>query len=105
MNGTFTDVSVAEGVSDSTRGRGVAMGDYDNDGDLDMVVVCTHEYVSGTDRTLLYRNDISNGKDKDYSTNSNGKNNSNSYSTFKCNECDVETRPKNVTVYYYIKIN
>jgi enediyne biosynthesis protein E4 len=49
-DGTFTDVSVVEGVSDSSKGRGGAVGDYDNDGDLDI-------YVVNLDRhDALYRN-------------------------------------------------
>jgi len=60
-NGTFTDVSIAEGVSDSTRGRGFAIGDFDNDGDIDMIVVVTVEQNTAQEHTLLFRNDLSNG--------------------------------------------
>lgn len=62
MDGTFTDVSALEGVSDSTKGRGFATGDYDNDGDLDMLVACTHQFQNGAGtKVLLYRNDQANG--------------------------------------------
>ena len=62
-NGTFTDVSMMEGVSDSTINRGFATGDYDNDGDLDMLVVALEEdtFFPKGRHTLLYRNDVSNG--------------------------------------------
>jgi hypothetical protein len=37
-NGTFTDVTVKSGTLDYGAGMSAAMGDYDNDGDLDMYV-------------------------------------------------------------------
>ncbi len=63
MDGTFTDVSVMEGVSDSSKGRGFAYGDYDNDGDLDMLVLVTEEdtIFPNNEHALLFRNDIANG--------------------------------------------
>lgn len=63
MDGTFTDVSVMEGVSDSSKGRGFAYGDYDNDGDLDMLVLVTEEDLvfPNNEHVLLFRNDIANG--------------------------------------------
>lgn len=62
-DGTFTDVTFLEGVGDSSIGRGFAMGDYDNDGDLDMLVtVITENMGSGNNaHALLFRNDIANG--------------------------------------------
>ena len=56
-NGTFTEVSGLAGIDEGGDGRGVAWGDYDNDGDLDL-------YVSNSDETIgvvnspnwLYRN-------------------------------------------------
>ena len=35
-NGTFTDIASSAGVNDSVDGRGITLGDYDNDGDLDI---------------------------------------------------------------------
>jgi hypothetical protein len=48
-DGTFTDVAASAGVDDTGNGKGVAWGDYDNDGDLDL-------YVSNEgSANLLYR--------------------------------------------------
>ena len=49
-DGTFTDVTAQAGVgAEGLFGMGVAVADYDNDGDQDL-------YVVGWDRSLLYRN-------------------------------------------------
>jgi hypothetical protein len=45
----FTDVTEKAGVGDSGYGMGVAVGDYDNDGDLDI-------YVNNHGPNVLYRN-------------------------------------------------
>ena len=52
-NGTFTEIADETGVGalQSRVGRGVAFGDYDNDGDVDLFVVNNH------DRAVLLRND------------------------------------------------
>jgi hypothetical protein len=47
---TFTDVTPQAGVGESGYGMGCAVGDYDNDGDLDL-------YVTGYCPNTLYRND------------------------------------------------
>jgi hypothetical protein len=49
--GNFTDVSASAGVNDAFNGTGVAWGDYDNDGDLDLFLVNAQ---TGTDK--LFRN-------------------------------------------------
>ena len=49
-DGTFADVTVDAGVSGGTFGMGVAVGDYDNDGDPDL-------FVTSYGNTLLYRNE------------------------------------------------
>jgi hypothetical protein len=45
----FTDVTKRAGVGDTGHGLGVAVGDYDNDGDLDL-------YVNNFGPNVLYRN-------------------------------------------------
>ena len=57
-NGTFNDISVVAGIADTTRGRGSAYGDYDNDGDLDLIQAVVHPNSATTDHSLLYRNDV-----------------------------------------------
>lgn len=49
-NWTFTDIAEAAGVTNDRYTKGVAAGDYDNDGDMDI-------YVSNIGRNRLYRND------------------------------------------------
>jgi len=48
-DGTFTDVTDEAGVGDHRYGQGVAVGDYDNDGDPDI-------YVTNYGPNVLYRN-------------------------------------------------
>ena len=49
--GVFTDVSDATGITDTQQGRGQIHLDYDEDGDLDLVV------VNNAAAPVLYRND------------------------------------------------
>ena len=44
-NGRFLDVSesAGPGILEKVTGRGCAMGDFDNDGDLDVVVNCVND--------------------------------------------------------------
>jgi len=49
-DGTFEDAAQSAGVTNDRYCKGVAVGDYDNDGDLDI-------YVSNIGRNRLYRND------------------------------------------------
>ncbi|MGE3244624.1 MAG: FG-GAP-like repeat-containing protein, partial [Pirellulales bacterium] len=51
LNGTFTDVSVASGITDTGQGRGLLDVDFDNDGDLDVVIA---NYAAAP---IVYRND------------------------------------------------
>ena len=46
---TYTDVTQTAGVGDTGYGMGAAVGDYDNDGDLDL-------YVTNFGANVLYRN-------------------------------------------------
>jgi len=48
-DGTFTDVTDAAGISNSMRGMGLTVGDYDNDGWPDM-------YITGYGASILYHN-------------------------------------------------
>ena len=49
-NGTFTDVALSAGVANFRYTKGAALGDFDNDGDLDL-------YVSNVGPNRLYRNE------------------------------------------------
>ncbi len=57
--GHFGDVTAASGTGDAGYGMGVAAGDYDNDGDVDL-------YVTNLGPNVLYRND-GNGRFTDVS--------------------------------------
>jgi tetratricopeptide (TPR) repeat protein len=48
-DGTFRDVTARAGVAGQGYGMGCSVADYDNDGDLDLL-------VTGLERTILYRN-------------------------------------------------
>jgi hypothetical protein len=56
----FTDVTVAMGVGDSGMSRGMITGDYDNDGDEDLLVMSIHHDTASGVHALLYRNDVPN---------------------------------------------
>lgn len=61
-NTTFVDVSFDVGFSYPLRSRGFAKFDYDNDGDMDLIVNVV-DIVNQTDiKSMVYRNDLSNGK-------------------------------------------
>ncbi len=60
-NGVFTDVSDAAGITDTQQGRGLIHLDYDQDGDLDIVI------VNNGEEPILYRNNtIESGDTNDY---------------------------------------
>ena len=60
--GHFTNVAAQRGVDHSGLGRGLSWGDYDNDGDLDLLVMAMDETGAETQRpapppmTKLYKN-------------------------------------------------
>ncbi|MEZ4886345.1 MAG: FG-GAP-like repeat-containing protein [Chitinophagales bacterium] len=59
-NGTFTDVSDDMGVANTDVCRGMAVADYDNDGDMDILVVGIYDAgreFTSENHVLLYRND------------------------------------------------
>lgn len=60
--GGFHEVSQIVGIADTTRGRGVAVFDYDDDGDLDFIVAVVTKNKQTKDHALLYRNEGGNAK-------------------------------------------
>ena len=54
-DGTFTDVTGSQGISDTAQGRGLITLDYDNDGDLDAVI------INHAGEPVFYRNDNNTG--------------------------------------------
>ena len=52
-DGTYVDISGVSGVDSITDGRGLAFGDLDNDGDLDVVITPVQEVAR-----LVYRNNV-----------------------------------------------
>ena len=63
QDGTFTDIANALGVDNHHIGRGMAMTDYDNDGDLDIIVTVLNEFIiepDSSEHVILYRNDLDN---------------------------------------------
>lgn len=60
----FEEVSTEAGLDDPGRGRGFTYADYDNDGDLDFLVVNVNQHTSGDpmESVKLFRNDNDNGK-------------------------------------------
>ncbi|CAN5314259.1 hypothetical protein BH23BAC1_BH23BAC1_22150 [soil metagenome] len=58
-DGSFEDVSVQEGMADTKIARGMAFGDLDNDGDIDLVVA-TIGMNDTAGNVLIYENIIEN---------------------------------------------
>ena len=55
-NGTFSDVTATAGMEPLTSGHGLAWGDYNNDGFLDLYVARGFQGPDGTTADTLYRN-------------------------------------------------
>lgn len=56
----FTDVSAAENFNSKVRSRGLAYADFDNDGDLDVIVATVTEDAVSSTNVLYYVNKTSN---------------------------------------------
>lgn len=54
QDGTFEDVTAAAGVGALTRGRGLAMSDFDKDGDMDVVVAVVDNVGDVENKHLLF---------------------------------------------------
>ena len=55
-NQTFADVAPAAGLDNSWNEMGMALGDYDNDGDFDIYVTNIYHFI-GDEHNILLRND------------------------------------------------
>jgi hypothetical protein len=55
-DGTFTDVSVTAGLTPKVNSQGIAWGDYDNDGLLDLYISRGSANGTGNQNNSLYRN-------------------------------------------------
>ena len=55
-DGTFVDVTSAAGIRSQANGKGIAWGDYDNDGYLDLFIARMHQTSSGAGGTLFHNN-------------------------------------------------
>lgn len=53
---SYSDVAMMEGLADSSRSRGAAYSDFDNDGDLDFILVNVHVDSNTTDRSWFLEN-------------------------------------------------
>lgn len=60
-DGTFIDETFTLGLGETTRSRGCAKLDYDNDGDLDIVVATVDIDSGAAVRNLIYRNNQNTG--------------------------------------------
>ncbi len=59
-DGTFYDHSLASGIFNDDRDRGLAYGDFDNDGDIDILMGSVFREDYPDQHHLIYRNDLEN---------------------------------------------
>lgn len=59
---SFSNQALEAQIDDGGRGRGMAYSDYDNDGDLDILIVNNNRQATpdSIHKTLLFRNDLNN---------------------------------------------
>jgi len=60
-DGTFSDVSDLVGLSDSALGRGLSYADFDQDGDVDLLINPVHWDTLSGQHLNLYDNNLANG--------------------------------------------
>lgn len=58
---TFLDEAPAAGAANWMNDMGIAPGDYDDDGDLDLYITNIYKYHDDTERNVLLRNDSTGG--------------------------------------------
>ncbi|MEM7104336.1 MAG: FG-GAP-like repeat-containing protein [Bacteroidota bacterium] len=56
-DGTFSDFSAMLNLADEAVGRGLAIGDYDKDGDVDMLIINLNAFVVDNPLVTLYKNE------------------------------------------------
>jgi len=60
-NGTFKDISSTSGIDNGEVGRGMAVADYDNDGDMDIALSKLELLRDSEGNMFLYKNKLSDG--------------------------------------------
>lgn len=60
-DGTFVDVAPAAGLANFMNDMGMALGDHDNDGDLDIYLTNIFDYQGLGEHNVLYRNNTVSG--------------------------------------------
>ncbi|MDN5202230.1 FG-GAP-like repeat-containing protein [Fulvivirgaceae bacterium BMA10] len=58
--GNFSDVATSQNIVEDSKTKGLAVLDYDNDGDLDLIVTAVSDDEASMDKTLFYKNNNEN---------------------------------------------